>query len=40
MPEQFLDIAKMEEVNRDSCHDEKAADVSAEWIGNVYASEP
>lgn len=40
MPEQFLDIAKMEEVNGDSCHDEKAADESAEWIGNVYASEP
>lgn len=40
MPERFLDIANMEEVKEDSFHDEDAAEVSAEWIGNVYASEP
>lgn len=40
MPERFLDIANMEEVKGDSFHDEDAAEVSAEWIGNVYASKP
>lgn len=43
MPDRFLDAAKMEEVFGDSfevgASDEEAGDVSAEWIGNVYASE-
>ena len=43
MPEQFLDTVKVEEVLEGSFQtevsDEEAGDVSAEWIGNVYASE-
>jgi hypothetical protein len=43
MPERFLDKSKMEELLGDAFEvddsEEKTAEVSGEWIGNIYASE-